>query len=51
MKLRRGDGEVKSVVQAEEDGAIKTIWPHLQACCEEYFAQELAKIGEEMKKP
>lgn len=49
ITTKRDAGETKTVIKLEENGFINELWPHVEACCKEYFVDELNVIGSEMK--
>jgi len=41
--------EVKTVVEADENGHIAETWPHLENVCTAFFFSKMAEIGAAMK--
>lgn len=49
MTQKKDGGDVKTVVQLDENGQIKELWPSVQSICQTYFLTELKTIGDAMK--
>lgn len=49
MTTKRDAGDISTVVQLDENGHIKELWPSVQSICQTFFSKELKTIGDEMK--
>ena len=49
MTAKHDAGEVKTVVNIDENTQIYDAWPHVEAICKNYLVKELEAIGIVMK--
>lgn len=48
VDFRKDSGEWLSVLQSDENGELKTLWPHISRVAQEFFKAKMAEIGAEM---